>query len=339
MCFGGFMALLDIQVVASSLQDIGGGLSAAQDQIAWVQTAYLIAEIIVIPLSGWLTRVFSTRWLFAGSAVGFTRHQPVVRDRLEHREHDRVPGTAGAARRLDDPDRLHLVLSLFRRAAPGLRGGGGRHDRLDRADPWAGDRRLDHRHARLALAVLRQSGAGRDRRGDRADPGQDRPARSFAAEGRGLPRHRAAGPDIGQSGICAGRRLALELVRRCDDHRLRLDRRHLRRAVCRAQLDLCASGRRFARARQSQFLARLLSVVRHRHRYLFDDLSDAAVSRLCARVQRVADRHRDLLDRRRVIGRRAGLCDACPQDRHALADDVRAREFRGGDVVVQLYHP
>jgi MFS family permease len=61
---GMFMALLDIQIVASSLQDIGGGLSAAQDEISWVQTAYLIAEIIMIPLSGWLTRVFSTRWLF-----------------------------------------------------------------------------------------------------------------------------------------------------------------------------------------------------------------------------------------------------------------------------------
>jgi DHA2 family multidrug resistance protein len=72
MCVGMFVALLDIQIVASSLQDIGGGLSAAQDQISWVQTAYLIAEIIVIPLSGWLTRVFSTRWLFTGSAVGFT---------------------------------------------------------------------------------------------------------------------------------------------------------------------------------------------------------------------------------------------------------------------------
>lgn len=72
ICFGGFMALLDIQIVASSLQQIGGGLSAAQDQIAWVQTAYLIAEIITIPLSGWLTRVFSTRWLFAASAAGFT---------------------------------------------------------------------------------------------------------------------------------------------------------------------------------------------------------------------------------------------------------------------------
>jgi len=72
MCLGMFVALLDIQIVASSLQDIGGGLSAAQDQIGWVQTAYLIAEIIVIPLSGWLTRVFSTRWLFAASAAGFT---------------------------------------------------------------------------------------------------------------------------------------------------------------------------------------------------------------------------------------------------------------------------
>jgi DHA2 family multidrug resistance protein len=72
MTIGMFIALLDIQIVASSLQDIGGGLSAAQDQISWVQTSYLIAEIIVIPLSGWLTRVFSTRWLFVASAAGFT---------------------------------------------------------------------------------------------------------------------------------------------------------------------------------------------------------------------------------------------------------------------------
>lgn len=72
MCVGMFIALLDIQIVASSLQDIGGGLSATRDQISWVQTSYLIAEIIVIPLSGWLTRVFSTRWLFTVSAAGFT---------------------------------------------------------------------------------------------------------------------------------------------------------------------------------------------------------------------------------------------------------------------------
>src|SRR3984885_9035940 len=72
MCVGFFIALLDIQIVSASLADIGGGLSAGPDEIAWVQTSYLIAEIIVIPLSGWLSRVMSTRWLFAVSAIGFT---------------------------------------------------------------------------------------------------------------------------------------------------------------------------------------------------------------------------------------------------------------------------
>ena len=72
MCLGMFIALLDIQIVSASLRDIGGGLSAGADDTAWVQTSYLIAEIVVIPLSGWLSRVFSTRWLFAASAAGFT---------------------------------------------------------------------------------------------------------------------------------------------------------------------------------------------------------------------------------------------------------------------------
>lgn len=72
MCVGMFIALLDIQIVSASLREIGGGLSAGADETVWVQTSYLIAEIIVIPLSGWLSRVMSTRWLFCASAVGFT---------------------------------------------------------------------------------------------------------------------------------------------------------------------------------------------------------------------------------------------------------------------------
>ncbi len=72
MAVGVFMAVLDIQVVASSLQEIQAGLSATQDEIAWVQTSYLIAEVIIIPLSGWLGRVFSTRYLYVISAAGFT---------------------------------------------------------------------------------------------------------------------------------------------------------------------------------------------------------------------------------------------------------------------------
>lgn len=72
MATGVFMAVLDIQIVASSLQEIQVGLSATQDEIAWVQTSYLIAEVIIIPLSGWLGRVFSTRYLFVLSVGGFT---------------------------------------------------------------------------------------------------------------------------------------------------------------------------------------------------------------------------------------------------------------------------
>ena len=72
MCIGMFIALLDIQIVSASLRDIGGGLSAGDDETVWVQTSYLIAEIIIIPLSGWLASVMSTRWLFAVSACGFT---------------------------------------------------------------------------------------------------------------------------------------------------------------------------------------------------------------------------------------------------------------------------
>src|ERR1051325_3471881 len=72
MSLGFFIALLDIQIVSASLREIGGGLSASPDELSWVQTSYLIAEIVVIPLSGWLSRVMSTRWLFCASAVGFT---------------------------------------------------------------------------------------------------------------------------------------------------------------------------------------------------------------------------------------------------------------------------
>ncbi len=69
---GMFMAILDIQIVASSVAQIQAGLSASADEISWVQTAYLIAEVVMIPLSGWLARVFSTRWLFLVSCTTFT---------------------------------------------------------------------------------------------------------------------------------------------------------------------------------------------------------------------------------------------------------------------------
>jgi DHA2 family multidrug resistance protein len=72
MTFGMFMAILDIQIVSSSLSEIQAGVSASADEIVWVQSSYLIAEVIMIPFSGFLSRVFSTRVLFAVSCFGFT---------------------------------------------------------------------------------------------------------------------------------------------------------------------------------------------------------------------------------------------------------------------------
>jgi DHA2 family multidrug resistance protein len=58
---GAFLAILNIQIVSSSLADIQGAIGAGVDEGGWITTAYLVAEIIVIPISGWLARVFSLR--------------------------------------------------------------------------------------------------------------------------------------------------------------------------------------------------------------------------------------------------------------------------------------
>jgi DHA2 family multidrug resistance protein len=72
MAVGQFMALLDTQIVAASMSDIQAGLAAAPDESSWIQTAYLMSEIVMIPFAGWLARAFSTRWVFVVSAAGFT---------------------------------------------------------------------------------------------------------------------------------------------------------------------------------------------------------------------------------------------------------------------------
>ena len=72
MCIGMFMAILDVQVVATSLPTIQHALNIAQDQMSWIQTAYLIAEIVAIPLTGFLTRTLTMRWLFVLAVTTFT---------------------------------------------------------------------------------------------------------------------------------------------------------------------------------------------------------------------------------------------------------------------------
>ena len=78
MVFGMFMSILDIQVVSASLTDIQAGLSASSTEVSWVQTAYLIAEVIAIPLSGFLSRALGTRIMFASAAAGFNFASPSI---------------------------------------------------------------------------------------------------------------------------------------------------------------------------------------------------------------------------------------------------------------------
>jgi len=68
---GAFMAVLNIQIVNASLADIQGAIGAGIDDGGWISTSYLIAEIIVIPLSGWLVRVFSIRIYLLTNATLF----------------------------------------------------------------------------------------------------------------------------------------------------------------------------------------------------------------------------------------------------------------------------
>lgn len=72
LCIGMFMAILDIQVVVTSLSVIEEALGIGAERMSWVQTTYLIAEVISIPLTGLLIRIFTIRWLFVGAILVFT---------------------------------------------------------------------------------------------------------------------------------------------------------------------------------------------------------------------------------------------------------------------------
>ena len=70
-CLGAFLAILNIQVVSSALADLQGAIGAGVDEGGWIVTAYLVAEIIVIPLSGWFARAFSLRTYLLASTFFF----------------------------------------------------------------------------------------------------------------------------------------------------------------------------------------------------------------------------------------------------------------------------
>ena len=157
MMLGGFMAVVDIQITNSSLRDITGGIGATLDEGSWISTSYLIGEIVTIPLTAWLSRVFSVRRYLLAS-VGFFLLFSCL---------------CGIARSLDEmicfrvgqgftggvmiPMALTVVLSTLPKNRQPFGSRSVRNDRhsgpCDRAD----DRRLADRQLRLALGLLHQS--------------------------------------------------------------------------------------------------------------------------------------------------------------------------------------
>ena len=122
MVVGMFMAILDIQIVSASISDIQAGLAASPDEAAWVQTSYLIAEIVMIPLSGWLSRLLSTRVLFV---VQRARLHAVLgwlcASATSLRRDGGVPRRPGLHRRRDDPDGVRHQSSCCSRASSARR--------------------------------------------------------------------------------------------------------------------------------------------------------------------------------------------------------------------------
>ena len=166
MVVGLFMAIMDVQIVTSSLTQIQGGLSASPDEIAWVQTSYLIADVVMVPLSGMLSRLLSTRVLFVTAALGFTGASALCATATSLGQmilYRAMQGFSGGA---ITPSVFPVVYTKFR--GPQL----ATIMVLISADPepvldlGSDDRRLSDRYLLLALAVPGQHRA-RHRRRDR----------------------------------------------------------------------------------------------------------------------------------------------------------------------------
>ena len=218
MVFGMFMAILDIQIVSASLSEIQAGISASADEIPWVQTSYLIAEVIMIPLSGFLSRALSTRYLFVISAAGFTLMSIMCATATSIEEMIVWRALQGFIGGGMIPTVFASAFTIFPEIQAACGPAPHRSRRNARADHRPDDRRLSHRRLLLALAVSRQRAAG-----DRGDGGFLFPDRFRQAQFQAFaPVRLDRLPDDGglprRARIHPGRRADRQLVRQRSHH-------------------------------------------------------------------------------------------------------------------------
>ncbi len=187
------MAIMDVQIVTSSLTQIQGGLAASTDEISWVQTSYLIADVVMVPLSGTLSRLLSTRVLFVIAALGFTGASALCATATSLGQmivYRALQGFSGGAMM---PLVFPVVYTKFRDAAAGADHGADRADPEPLLDVGSDDRRLLDRYLFLALAVPRQYRARHRRRRRRMGLDRHRQARAVAVAPFRFLRARADG--------------------------------------------------------------------------------------------------------------------------------------------------
>ena len=204
---GAIMSILDITVVNVALptfQTVFGSPAhpIAYSTVAWTVTAYTLALATVIPMTGWAADRFGTKRLYMTAIALFIARLGAVRDRVEHRHADRLPGAAGSRRRHADAAR-HDDHDPGRGAAPdGPADGDPRRPDAARPDPRPDPRRLADPGRELALDLPDQRPDRHHRRHLRLAGAAPGPPRAVGVVR--LPRH---GADVARARPVPVRRL------------------------------------------------------------------------------------------------------------------------------------
>ena len=155
-----FMEVLDTSIANVSLRHIAGNLGAGQDESTWVLTSYLVANAIIIPISGWLSSVMGRKRFYMTCVALFTISSFLCGHRAVARHAAVFPRVAGSRRRRTGAERAidpgrHISAGIFRDGVChlGHRGGGCAGHR---SDPG----RMDHRQLFLAMDFLHQHSRG-----------------------------------------------------------------------------------------------------------------------------------------------------------------------------------
>src|SRR5579863_1286810 len=156
---GAFLAVLNIQITNASLPYIEGGIGTGGVYGTWISTAYLIGEIIVIPLTDFLSRVFSLRRYLLVNTALFLMFSVLCGQAHSLGEMIIFRAMQGFAGGVLIPLAFTIVMTMLPQAKRPIGLAGFALSRDLRAGHRADDRRLLDRLLRLALGLLRQSDA------------------------------------------------------------------------------------------------------------------------------------------------------------------------------------